>query len=484
MLKVRSLQINYILNALRVISSALVGIVIMPHITRSLGVVAVGKVEFALTFINYFILFSALGIPVYGLREIAKNRDDIFLRTKTFVELILILVITTIISYLLLFILLFVFGIYQHYFSYIIILTPLIFLTNIGADWYFQGVEDQLFITVRTVFIRLVGFLGMFFFVRSPADVYTYSWLLLLVLGGANLFNFIFIFKTINLRHVKFKDVNLRTHIKPVMVVFIAAISINIYVQLDKILIGSIKGPASVAYYSISNKIVRFAIEFITIIGMVMMPRLSSVYSANSGLYRVYLTKAFYLINILSIPASVFIFLFADKIILIMAGGQFTPAIQSLKILAPLCFVVGIAYYYGFLVLYTQQKEKIYTVAVVTSAIFSLVLNYWLIIYYDFIGASITALLAEILAIVVMIWLSKNNAVLVNVLTLNFLKILGAGLVMLTAFSVLKDLTITANPILQFAIQAVLFGSFYAVLLVVMKEQLVQEKLLKAFKRK
>ena len=72
----RSLQANYLLNLLRVFSIAVISIFTIPHVSRVLGPENLGKVEYIFTIINYFVLLSGLGIPMYGIREISKCRND------------------------------------------------------------------------------------------------------------------------------------------------------------------------------------------------------------------------------------------------------------------------------------------------------------------------------------------------------------------------------------------------------------------------
>ncbi len=74
----------------------------MPYINKTLGAVNIGKVEYINTIISYFILFSALGIPMYGIREIARVRDNDYLKNKTVIELLIILTFTSILSYIIL----------------------------------------------------------------------------------------------------------------------------------------------------------------------------------------------------------------------------------------------------------------------------------------------------------------------------------------------------------------------------------------------
>ena len=102
-MKIRSVKTNYVLNLIRAFSYALITIVTMPYVNKILGPENIGKVEYVNTIINYFILFSALGIPLYGIREIAKVRAIKKERDKTTVELLIILLITSVISYMVLF---------------------------------------------------------------------------------------------------------------------------------------------------------------------------------------------------------------------------------------------------------------------------------------------------------------------------------------------------------------------------------------------
>ena len=81
-LKIRSIKLNFVLNNIRLLLNLLVPLIIFPYISRILGPEGLGKVEFANSIISYFVLFTALGIPTYGIREIARRRDDPVERSK------------------------------------------------------------------------------------------------------------------------------------------------------------------------------------------------------------------------------------------------------------------------------------------------------------------------------------------------------------------------------------------------------------------
>ena len=128
---------------------------------------------------------------------------------------------------------------------------------------------------------------------------------------------------------------------------------------------------------------------------------------------------------ILAIPFSIFFFIFASDIILVMGGADFSASILTVKILSPLCIIVSLAYFLGFLVLYPYGLEKIYTKATIYSAGFSIIFNVFMIKYFKQNGAAVTAICCEIVAIAIMLY-ATNKQVLFkySIFDVNFLKII------------------------------------------------------------
>lgn len=401
----------------------------MPYINKTLGVVNLGKIEYTNSIINYFLIFSGLGIPMYGIREISKAKGNAERKTKIVLELLSILLITTLVSYIVLLIIYYLIPGLHNYRDLIIILSSTIFLTNIGAEWYFQGMEDQKFITIRFLIIRLITLALLFFLVKTKNDYLWYAFILVLNVGGSNVFNIFYLLRQLKFKGIKFVDLDLKKHYKPILTIFVATISVNIYLQLDLILLGSLAGDKYVGLYSASNKLVRFIIIFVTIIGSVLLPRLSLLFVEDKKQYYDYLGIAFRLILLIAIPASVYLFFFAREIIVYMAGPEFMDGITTVKILSPLCIVVGLAYFFGYLVFYVQDKEKIYTRSVVFSAIVSVILNVFLIRIFYQNGVAFVAVFVEVLAIIFMLLNAKGYLDNVKLLDSNFYKIIVSNII-------------------------------------------------------
>src|SRR5688500_11261956 len=88
---------NYIFSLLLTGFNILFPIISFPYVAQVLGAVGVGKVQFILSFAQYFAMLAALGIPFYGARLIAQASHDQTLLYKTLSELVYIHVICSIV---------------------------------------------------------------------------------------------------------------------------------------------------------------------------------------------------------------------------------------------------------------------------------------------------------------------------------------------------------------------------------------------------
>ncbi len=466
-----SIKTNYILNLLRVFSTAFITIFTMPYLNRVLGVENVGKVEYVFTIINYFVLFSAVGIPMYGIREVSKLRQNKKALFTLVSELLLILSITTVLSYAFIFGILLNLQALSNYRNLLLIMSAMVLFSNIGAEWYFQGIENQKFITIRNVVVRFSIFGLIFILVKDDKDYVTYSILFTIMLFGANFINLIVILREIISNKIVFSDLRLKKHLKPIFSIFVATVSVNIYLQLDNFLIGSISGDKYVAYYALANKLIRYLISFIIIIGSVALPRLSYLYHSNKLQYNQLLKKVFDFMMIIAIPSSIYFFIFSSDIILFMGGEDFLAADLTMKILSPLCIIVSFAYFFGFLVLYAQEKEKIYTFATIFSAVVSLILNFYSIKRYQHNGAAVVALIAEFIAIIVMFFYINKEKRSVKIFNINFIKIIVANVILFILIQILKNNVVVENKLIGWLTFSALFVTSYTLGLLALKEE-------------
>jgi O-antigen/teichoic acid export membrane protein len=131
-------------------------LITFPYVARVILPSGIGEVTFVESICRYVILFSALGIPIYGVREIAKVKNEKNKLNKLFTELIIIhFVITIFISSL------FVISVYLVPLLYnnleFYLLGIFLILSNVFViEWYFQGIGQFKFITIRNLIIKTI----------------------------------------------------------------------------------------------------------------------------------------------------------------------------------------------------------------------------------------------------------------------------------------------------------------------------------------
>ena len=79
-------QKNVFYNVLLAVSQVLFPMLTFPYLARVLGPSHVGLLNFAESFARYFVLVAAVGIPIYGVREVAKLQNNKPALSKLFVE--------------------------------------------------------------------------------------------------------------------------------------------------------------------------------------------------------------------------------------------------------------------------------------------------------------------------------------------------------------------------------------------------------------
>ena len=386
-----SIKKNYIYSTLLNFSTIFFPLITYPYIARVLGPTYVGKVVFALTFVGYFVIFGNLGLPLYGVREIAKVRHSKEDLEKKFSQLF-ILNLLSLSVFTIIYLIVISFFDTQEFTLYIIVGLALL-LNIIHIQWFYQGIENYKFITFSNLFFQLISLLIIILFINNPESYNFYALALVLNLYGAGILNFIYCFKYSKL---KFKyGISFET-LKHALALFSVTIVVNIYFNLDKFLLGLLENDIYLGYYSSSIQIVRIVVVIVTSLGLVLTPRIS-YYIKHNQLDDFAQVARYSLLFILwiGIPATVGIYLYAKEIILIFAGDQFLEAVPALEILSPAILCIALSNFFGLQILVPNHRDKALFFASVIGLIVSLTSNLLLIPPYKHLGTAFSTLLTE-----------------------------------------------------------------------------------------
>lgn len=405
----QSVKVNYILNLINTGTQMLFPLITFPYVCRVIEPDGVGQVNFFQSIISYISLLTCLGIPMYAIREIARDRSDVVQMNRTAMEILLLHSMLTLVGYAIVAILCLTVPQIQVNIPLFLILSLTIFFTAIGCEWFYQGIEDFKYITIRGLIIKTVSVVLLFIFVKSKTDLLYYgSYTVFGVLGG-NIFNFFRLRKYIHRENIIFSELHIKRHVKPVLKVFSFSVVTSIYLQLNTVLLGFLKNALAVGYFAAATKVMQMLLTMSACLGSVMMPRASHLIAENKeDEFNRLIQKSYDFTLAIALPMTIGLIFCAPSLITALCGVKFEHSILPSQIIAPIILMVAISNVFGIQVLFPKGKINIVTFCCGIGAVADLILNLCLIPFFSYIGTSIAYLGAEVATTVSMYFIGRK----------------------------------------------------------------------------
>lgn len=405
----KSLKKNYLLNLTNTISTMLFPLITFPYAARIIMADGIGLVNFFSSIISYISLFTCLGIPMYAIRETARVRDNQKELSKTTTEILLLHASLTILGYIAVFIIACTVPKVMVDIPLFLILSTSIFFTAIGCEWFYQGVEDFKYITIRAITIKTLCVILLFVLVKTKDDLMYYAIYTVVGSVGNNIFNFIRLRKYVKLKYLNFRELNPSRHLKPALHIFILNLVISIYVNLDTVMLGFLKDSAAVGYYTGATKLTKMLLGIVSSLGTVMVPRLSNlIQNGQMDDFKRLSQKAVDFVFALSLPLFLGLIVTASTLISLFCGPSYEPAISTLQIISPILLFIALSNVLGIQILYPQGKENIVIKCTIFGAITNFTLNLLLIPLLANDGAAIATCVAEFTVTFIMLIIGRR----------------------------------------------------------------------------
>lgn len=460
---------NYVFNLAYQILAILIPLITTPYLSRVLGAENIGIYSYTLSITTYFILFGSLGVSLYGQREIAYFQDDIKKRSKSFYEISIMKCITMFIS---LFIFYIVFCLKGEYHIYYKILILEIVANMIDISWYFQGLEEFKKTVTRNIIVKLISVVSIFLFVKGKSDLVLYFIIYTLSTFLGNFSLWLYLPKYV--KKIKFKDLNIKKHIKPTIMLFIPQIATQIYTVLDKTMIGTIIADKSeVGFYEQAQKIIKMLMALATSLGTVMMPRIAATYAKGEiKKVREYMNKSFAFITMLAFPLMLGIISVAYHFVPVFYGEGYDKVSVLLCVISPIIVLIGLSNVTGTQYLLPTKQQNKYTISVIVGAVVNFFFNLILIKSLASIGASIATVIAEFAVTLTQFILIRKEIKILDVIKITY-KYVIASIIMFICSLIIGHLI--SNNILSIFAQVGISGITYFVMLIILKDKMIFE---------
>ncbi len=412
-----SIKKNFAYKSVLTLSTYLINFITFPYVARVLGVERIGLVNFVDNTVNYFLLFATMGGGLLGVREIAAVKEDKKRRDQVYSSVLALNLLFTLVSL----------GIYLlcvvtipklcQYDELFYIGTAKILFTVFLVEWFFTGVENFRYITLRSILIKVLYIISVFLFVRDTSDYRLYFILTVGVVVLNALINQLYIREFVR---VRWNNIQLFKYLKQNVTLGIYTLMTSMYLTFNVMYLGLVSNNTEVGYYTTAFKLYSVVLGFFTAFTNVMLPRMSSLLAnGEKDRFQELVNRSFSVMSTCCIPLILCSMIMAPQIVYILSGPGYEGAILPMRIIMPAAFAVGVAQVLAIQVLMPMKKDKVLLVASIIGAVVSLLINLLVVPYIESVGSAVVLLCSEAVVTGAYLWyVLSHKLTLISVKTI------------------------------------------------------------------
>lgn len=464
-----SLKFNIILSSIHQLLTLFLPLVTAPYVSRVLGAEGTGIFSYTSSIQAYFTIFAALGTGVYGVREIARKRNNKTQYSTLFWEIELLTVLTSSVAI----ILWLLWAVFSKEFQLIyLILTLNLFAVLFDISWFYTGLEQFVYTIGLNALFKIFGTIAIFTFIKEPSDLNTY----IFIIASTSLLSSIslWIYLPKILVKVSLNTLSLKGHLKQTLIYFVPTIATSIYTVLDKTMIGVITQNANEnGYYEQATKIINIlkSITF-TALNSVLGARIAYLFSEKK--YDEIKSRIALSLDFIFFIGMAFFFgllSVSETFVPIFFGQGYDQVIYLLYVFSPIVVIIGVSnclgsQYYTPAGLRSQSAKYI-----IIGSVLNLLLNLVFIPVFRSKGAVISSVLAE--SLITFLYVKNSNGYVdFKQLASYFNPRFIAGFIMYLIVLFIKQYL--PNDLLGLLIQVLIGGMTYFTITYLQKDNILQ----------
>lgn len=246
-----------------------------PYLVRVVGLELYGVVLYGQTLMTYVSLLINFGFNMSSSREVAVHRDNPYelsriVSTTYFCKFLLWLLCAVVYFAVISTVPFFQKHYWVYALSYLLTINELLL-----PIWFFQGIEKMKYITLVNVSARLLFVVAIFAVVHRPED---YLYVPLLNGIGSLVGGMMALYIVKQKEHISFrlpKRSEIRAGFSASLPLFVSTLSVQLYANVNKLVVGAFLGMSEVTIYDLGEKIVRLIKIPVSMVSQVTFPRIS-----------------------------------------------------------------------------------------------------------------------------------------------------------------------------------------------------------------
>lgn len=381
-----------------------------PYLLRVIGLELYGVIVFAQSIIIYISLVINFGFNMSSAKEVAVHKDD--------KEKLSRIVSTTYISKFILWVIcgfgylvvITTFDFFREYYWVYFLSYLLTFNELLLPTWFFQGIEKMKYITIVNVSSRLVFVAAIFLFVREKSD---YLYVPLLNGIGAIVAGVLALYIVFKKEGVQFRlssIYGIREDYKRSFPLFVSSISTQIYVNVNKLVVGSCLGMSEVAIYDIGEKVLHLMKLPIQMVAQATFPKISREKNIH------FLNRLMFMVAGIVTVGYIIMFVCSKWIVYLFTGEYISEAVTVMRILGLSAILVAFNSFMGGNRLVPFGYSKVYMRVMMQNCIFFLVGMFvlWIGGWINMYSVAGMGVLVEIVCLITLIYTGVKLKILSN----------------------------------------------------------------------
>lgn len=396
---------NTLLMAVYEILIYIAPLITAPYIARVLGTSGTGIYSYTFSIASYFIISIQLGVSIYGRREIASKltKEE---RTKSFWSIFACLFISFFISSVAFFVVL---SLSSNEIKQYLIWQYLMLIAGwLDIGWFFFGIEEFKLAVSRNIVVKVFSLVLVFLLIHTENDTLKYVILMAATNVISVLVMWIALPKYLNKGKICIQDI--LQNLKPLLILAVPVISIQLYSLTDKVFLGLMMDLDSVGIYENMYKLSRVPVALITTMGTVLLPRITNMLAMGKEkeTYK-YIDKSLSLTLIIASACSFGLISISPWLVPWYYGTAFISGVPVLQVLSLVLFIIAWGNIFRNQFIIPRKLDSIYLVSVVAAAVINIGLNLLFIPIWGVVGAAIASVLSELVVCIYQCFRIKDS---------------------------------------------------------------------------
>jgi len=315
-------------------------LLVIPYVSRILGPEKLGIINFATSFLTYFILIVNYGFDLSATREISVNKENRkklndIVNTTLYCKTVLFIFSSILYFTIILLSTKFSSELYLYSISYLLLISSVFY-----SAWLFQGLQKLSVFTFYNLLFRILSVALIFVLVKAKSDFIKYQFIngiTALITGVTTLWiakkRYHFSFEILPFNRIIDK-------IKISFTLFLSVVIVNFNTTSTIVILGLLTNYLIVGYYSAALKVYSVIASLSLLpLNQVMFPHMAQEFNKSKEAGLIFMRKIIPKILLLFSIVSILLILFSNLIIHILYGNQFLESVNILKTLAPLLVI-------------------------------------------------------------------------------------------------------------------------------------------------